>query len=272
MAESKKLFTQEMREVTRNVHEISDKLVNAKLGVTMSDDGVWAEGLLVFYEIIKYLEEALERHKDSLIGDLLIPGMGRTAAFESDLGHYLGQGWRKEYCIRPQVQSYLGHLQQIEKENPYLLMAYVYHLYMGIFSGGQVLRKTRMLYSALPGSKVNSKDAGNAVTSFGDLSISSLKKQLKSAVNDISEELDSETREAVLQESVKVFQLNSEVIGSVSGVDAVLRRKLLKLMLVAVVVALLVYLVMLVVAPDIQPEGDLFDLNSGAESTANEEL
>ena len=31
-------------------------------------------GLLVFYEIFKFLEEALERHKDSLIGDLLIPG------------------------------------------------------------------------------------------------------------------------------------------------------------------------------------------------------
>jgi uncharacterized membrane protein (DUF373 family) len=32
-------------------------------------------GLLVFYEIFKYLEEALERHKDSLIGDLLITGI-----------------------------------------------------------------------------------------------------------------------------------------------------------------------------------------------------
>ena len=38
--------------------------------------------MLVFYEIFKFLEEALERHKDSLIGDLLIPGMARTAAFE----------------------------------------------------------------------------------------------------------------------------------------------------------------------------------------------
>ena len=42
----------------------------------------WISGLLVFYEIFKFLEEALERHKDSLIGDLLIPGMARTAAFE----------------------------------------------------------------------------------------------------------------------------------------------------------------------------------------------
>ena len=36
--------------------------------------GILLIGLLVFYEIFKFLEEALERHKDSLIGDLLIPG------------------------------------------------------------------------------------------------------------------------------------------------------------------------------------------------------
>ena len=38
------VFTQQMREITRSVHNTSDALVNAKLGVTMSDDSVWAEG------------------------------------------------------------------------------------------------------------------------------------------------------------------------------------------------------------------------------------
>jgi len=67
-------------------------------------------GLLVFYEIFKYLEDALDRYKDSLIGDLLIPGMSRTHAFENDLDHYLGN-WRDEYIIRPEVQAYLEHLR-----------------------------------------------------------------------------------------------------------------------------------------------------------------
>ncbi len=31
------------------------------------------------------------------------------------------------------------NFRQIEEENPYLLIAYIYHLYMGLFSGGQVL-------------------------------------------------------------------------------------------------------------------------------------
>ena len=40
----KELFSQRMRAATRNIHNKSDALVNAKLGATMSDDNVWAEG------------------------------------------------------------------------------------------------------------------------------------------------------------------------------------------------------------------------------------
>ena len=43
---AKKLFSQEMREITRSIHNKSDTMVNLKLGVTMSDDSVWAEGNL----------------------------------------------------------------------------------------------------------------------------------------------------------------------------------------------------------------------------------
>ena len=40
----KQLFSQRMRAATKNIHNTSDAMVNAKLGVTMSDDAVWAEG------------------------------------------------------------------------------------------------------------------------------------------------------------------------------------------------------------------------------------
>ena len=38
---SGRLFTQEMRSSTRSVHDASDKLVNLKLGVSLSDSAVW---------------------------------------------------------------------------------------------------------------------------------------------------------------------------------------------------------------------------------------
>ena len=43
-AGGQQLFSQRMRAATKNIHNTSDAMVNAKLGVTMSDDAVWAEG------------------------------------------------------------------------------------------------------------------------------------------------------------------------------------------------------------------------------------
>ena len=51
----------------------------------MGENGVWADGLLIFYEIFKHLENALDRLNDSLIGDLDIQGMRRTKLFEEVL-------------------------------------------------------------------------------------------------------------------------------------------------------------------------------------------
>lgn len=263
MANSEKLFTQQMREATKGIHDVSDKIVNAKLGVTMSDDNVWAEGLLVFYEVIKFLEEALERHQDSLIGELLIPGMARKAAFEADIAYYYGADWAKDYVIRPEVEKYLEHLREIEDDNPYLLMAYVYHLYMGIFSGGQILRKTRLIsLASLTGQKISEDDVpGNSVTSYGDLSLSSLKKKLKAAINEAAKELDEETKEAILKEGVNVFKLNNKVVASISGVDTVLRRRLLKLVLGGAVALIAAYVGLYLLAPSL--EGNLFSLERG---------
>jgi len=256
-------FSQRMREITRSVHNTSDSLVNAKLGVTMSDDSVWAEGLLVFYEIFKFLEASLERHKDSLIGDLILPGMARTEAFEADLGHFLGDAWREDYTIRPEVQAYLSHLRSIEEKNPYLLIAYVYHLYMGLFSGGQVLRVKRMMSLS---SASKSAEAGSCVTSCGETSIGSMKKQLKTAINGLAENLDEETRQMILEEGVNVFKLNNTIIASVQGVNVVLRRRLFKLLIAVMLMCLFLLASGLLYysANSIEIEGDVFSMDTRA--------
>ena len=70
------------------------------------DDMVWADGLLVFYEIFRYLEGAMLRLKNSRVGQLRIEGMQRTEAFERDLEYYLGRGWMKNYTPRYTVSSF----------------------------------------------------------------------------------------------------------------------------------------------------------------------
>lgn len=248
---SRETFCSRMRTSTRDIHNTSDKLVNAKLGVTMSDDSVWAEGLLVFYEIFKFLEEAMERHSDSLIGDLLIPGMARTAALEADLSHYLGEDWREGYVVRPEVELYLAHLRQLEDSDPYMLIPYIYHLYMGLFSGGQLLKAKRMFsLSSIAGFKDDEDKPGYAVTDYGDFAIGVLKKNLKKAVNDLAEELDDETREAILHEGIKVFEFNNVIIGSVKGVDKVLQRRLVKLMIAVILLLLFIFACYLKTASD----------------------
>jgi len=262
----KELFSQRMRAATRNIHNTSDALVNAKLGVTMSDDSVWAEGLLVFYEIFKFLEDALVAHSDSLIGDLLIPGMARTQALESDLAHFLGDGWKEDYVIRPEVVLYLDHLKKLEQNNPYLLIPYIYHLYMGLFSGGQVLRAKRFLsLSSISGSggEVDGEKPGNSVTTYGDVTIGALKKQLRKAINDLAEELDEETKQNILDEGVQVFKMNNVIIGSVKGVDRVLKRRLLKLFIAVILMLLFLFAYVFKSASEVEIEDDVFSLEGG---------
>ncbi|XP_046400685.1 heme oxygenase 2 [Ischnura elegans] len=218
-------FTKQMRKATREIHDVSDALVNAKLAVALSNDSVWAEGLLIFYEVFRYLEEAMDRLKDTHIGDLKFDGMRRTEGFKEDLDYYLGENWTETYAPRESVMKYLMHLRELESNDPDMLMAYIFHLYMGLLSGGQILRKKRQLVSRyLPFFSSNSR--GDKVTEFGEASILSLKKQMNTAMNDIAQSLSDEQREKLIEESKMVFELNNQIIRTVRGTNRVVIKKL----------------------------------------------
>lgn len=219
-------FTKKMRIATREIHNVSDALVNAKIGFAMSADRVWAEGLLVFYEVFRYLEEALTRYSHTLVGELDIPGMRRTQAFEKDLAYYLGPDWKEGYTPRESVCQYLKHLERLEEENPQLLLAYVYHLYMGLLSGGQILRRKRALLQKLKFSRKESVD-GLAVTEI-EGSVYNMKKEMTAAMNRVAEAVDEEVRQRLLEESKMVFVLNNNMIHSVEGAGAVITLKIIK--------------------------------------------
>lgn len=217
-------FNKKLRLVTREVHSISDALVNAKLAFALSNNNVWAEGLLVFYEIFRFLEVAMENHKGDVLGQMYVDGLYRTEAFEKDLSYYLGEDWKKTYKIRPAVANYLAHLEKLEKENSDILVAYVYHLYMGLLSGGQILKKKRMLANKLTFSTPKQGEGYN-VTDFGTLNIYNLKCAVIKNVNDIASTLDQNTKDKILEESKKVFLLNNEIIQTIEGAKEVLLRK-----------------------------------------------
>lgn len=226
MADNGVPFSKQMREATRDVHALSDSLVNAKLAFALSDNGVWAEGLLIFYEIFRYLEVTMLRLKGTPVGDFNIDGLSRTEAFEKDLNFYLGPNWASNYVPRESVAEYLLHLRHLEKSKPILLVAYIYHLYMGLLSGGQILTKKRALVQKLiPGRGHELNNTGYAVTTFDSTTIASLKRQIISTLNTIALTLDNKTKEDLLEESRNVFLMNNKIIKTVRGTTHVIFNK-----------------------------------------------
>ncbi|XP_012284901.1 uncharacterized protein LOC105702142 [Orussus abietinus] len=218
-------FSQKMRRATREIHAVSDALVNAKLVLGFSDNAVWADGLLVFYEIFRFLEGAMVRLKDTKVGLFRIPALQRTEAFEQDLEFYLGNGWKKNYAPRESVIKYLMRLREVEDTDPMLLMAYIYHLYMGLLSGGIILRKKRQFIQKFLPNKSIKSNSGDKITDFGDANIFELKSELRSTLNRIAETLDEDTRNKLIEESGIVYTLNNEIIRSVKGANTVVIKK-----------------------------------------------
>ncbi|KAG4074193.1 hypothetical protein HA402_015496 [Bradysia odoriphaga] len=226
-------FSKQMRKATRDIHKISDALVNAKIAFGLSDNKVWADGLQIFYEIFRFLER-------NTPVEWLPVEYHRTTAFESDLAYYLGDDWQSTYSIRESVHKYLNHLEEIKNKNEKLLIAYVYHLYMGLLSGGQILQKKRQLMSNIITSGNN---GGCAVTRFEGYAISDLKKRMRGLVDDLGIEWDEEIKSEIIKESRRVFELNNEILSTVEGAG---RVALFKIGIAALVVVA-AYVIFLVV-------------------------
>lgn len=183
----------------------------------LNNSCVWADGLLVFYEIFKFLEE-------NVPAAILPPDYHRTQQFEEDLRFYKGCDWEKTYKPRESVVKYLKHLNHLKETNSLLLIAYVYHLYMGLLSGGQILAKKRQISSKFKWNQEQRDEAdeyiepGTALTSFKNKSIVQLKNTMRSVIDEYCKDFDDDTKQQLVVESQKVFELNNEIIKSVEGV------------------------------------------------------
>ncbi|KAL7020606.1 hypothetical protein ACKWTF_011584 [Chironomus riparius] len=210
-------ITKRMRDHTRAIHKVSDDLVNAKLAFALNNNYVWADGLLVFYEVFKFLEE-------NVPASVLPLQYHRTQQFEEDLKFYKGCDWEKTYKPRESVIKYLKHLNQVKETNALLLIAYVYHLYMGLLSGGQILAKKRQITSKFGWNKEQRENSeeyiepGTALTSYPNQSIVQLKNNMRSIIDNYVKDFNEEIKNQLVVESQKVFELNNELIRSVEGV------------------------------------------------------
>lgn len=155
---------------------------------------------------------------------VLPPEYHRTQQFEEDLKFYKGCDWEKMYKPRESVVKYLKHLNHIKETNSLLLIAYVYHLYMGLLSGGQILAKKRQITSKFSWNKEQRDESeeyiepGTSLTSYPGQSIIQLKNNMRSVIDNYVKDFDENIKQQLVMESQKVFELNNEIIRTVEGV------------------------------------------------------
>ncbi|TMW55032.1 hypothetical protein Poli38472_013794 [Pythium oligandrum] len=204
-------LTEAMRKATKGVHDVSDKLVNLKLLVALTNERLYGQALLLFYYIYVQIESSLQAKKDHVALKGLaeiFPEFKRADAIEADLKHYLGEDWDKKYKPTPAVIAYVERIKHAEKENPYLLLSYSYHMYAAILAGGQMIRKMVSKSFELP--------EGVGLSTF-DYKTSRMvvRSALKDKINAV--EVDDATKQLILQESVRVFQMNNQLVRSIEG-------------------------------------------------------
>lgn len=187
----------------------------------MSDNTVWLDGLVVFYPIFQYLEA-------NVPATILPVKYHRTHAFEADIKYYsdyLAHDWHAR-CEerRKSVVEYLNHLEEVHRTDPVLLTAYVYHLYMGLLSGGQILQKKRQLFNRFNPLSAGKTD-GYQVTHF-DETIGELKANMRELVDIAAVNMSPETREKMIEHSRLLFAWNNKIVQSVQGVRSAGLKKL----------------------------------------------
>ncbi|SGZ55294.1 CIC11C00000001453 [Sungouiella intermedia] len=135
---------------TRSLHNKIDKLVTLKFAIALRDYKIYRQGLQSFYHVFATVEKCLNEELadpssewSDLLSKVWKPEMARLARCEKDLMFYYNN--RKEKFMSPIMPAqieFVNHIQQVCKEKPYILLAYLHVMYLALFAGGRVMRSS----------------------------------------------------------------------------------------------------------------------------------
>lgn len=151
---------------TRSLHDKIDKQVTLKIAIAYRDPKIYRQGLQAFYHVFQSIERSLAREfakgesdeMTHLLKSIWKPEMARTAKAERDLMFYYNNRRDKfENPIMPEQIKFSNHIEQVTKEKPYLLLAYMHVMYLALFAGGRIMRskisRATGLFPQVPGLK-----------------------------------------------------------------------------------------------------------------------
>mmetsp|Transcript_11436 Transcript_11436/g.18615 ORF Transcript_11436/g.18615 Transcript_11436/m.18615 type:complete len:265 (-) Transcript_11436:1453-2247(-) len=204
-------LVEDLKHASKDLHDVSDKLVLAKLAVSLKDKVLFARSLALFLVIFKEVDSLLTRAfkqgkleacsgLEVFVEPLLA---SRIPAFHQDI-ETLGNGRvaPEDAYNNEAVQEYVKHLGRVAETNPVGLIAYFYHLSLALLAGGQSIKV--MVKKAFPRDSVCVFDYPSVPPRWA------MKKEFKAAVNGL--ELSETDRQALLTESVQCFRLNNSLV------------------------------------------------------------
>ncbi|XP_009857539.2 LOW QUALITY PROTEIN: uncharacterized protein LOC100185311 [Ciona intestinalis] len=233
---SQQSFCDELREKSSKAHAKSDKLMNVKLAVALTDASIYSQVLGDFYSVFKAIENGIkENEENEYIKKLWHPAFGRVSFFEKDLEFFLGLQWKRLLTPSDAAMEYVSHIEDITENNPTLLVAYVHTMYLAIFSGGFILKKiikTTLNLNESEGVKLNND------TADGESRLK-LKQLIKSRINAM--DFDRSTKDLIIQEKLDIFARNNQIVSNLKPKISSFKRLLLLVCLVLVVLCVLGY-------------------------------
>lgn len=235
--------------IGRKIHRKSDSLVNVKLALALVDQRLYATAIGLFLPIYAEVEKLLSAtpHPKLEAYAKLLPVLARKRAFEEDERVLLGPGWEAVLANTADkagpVPRYLEHLRELAKRDPEMLLVYSYHLHMALLSGGQILKRLVTSSLALPPG-----GGGTAIYEFNK-HVGELKEEVRSLLDKLLDvgAMGEERARAFEDESIRLFVMNNEVVGSFRVEGGQLLRGLLRFRLFVFVLLLLVVLALLTV-------------------------
>merc|ERR1712168_1440183 len=131
-------FCQKMKKATRSVHDLQDATIQALFVATLYVGGsqdLWFQALARFELVFNELEDCLDCQKKLSAWD--IPGMRVSQYIKEDLDAYYGKERKFNSAA---VNTWIAEIRKIRFDQPMLVTAYIYHMYLGLYSGGRILR------------------------------------------------------------------------------------------------------------------------------------
>ena len=125
-------FCEELRIKSKEVHAKSDRLVQLKLAVALTNTKLYQQVLCDFHLIFNAIEKGVMKNKDHpFLQDLWISDLARTELIEDDLDFYAGLGWKDVIYPSRSALEYASHIEKLTEEEPELLVAYIHTMYLG---------------------------------------------------------------------------------------------------------------------------------------------